>query len=264
MQNRDAAPGTDPGYLAAWARDIKVAVIFYTRLPIPTQSEIDGPALARAQRAAPVAGVVVGLAGAIVYGIAMQLSLPEVAGALLALAATALVTGALHEDGLADTADGLGGGRTREDKLRIMRDSRLGSYGALALLFSVGLRAAALSTIAHQGAVAVALLTAGVVSRAVLPAIMTRLPPARGDGLAADTGTIPSNTAASAVILATVMALLIAGPAAGIVALLAGGAAAAAVLVLAKRQLGGYTGDLLGAAQQVAETSVLLALAALA
>jgi adenosylcobinamide-GDP ribazoletransferase len=264
MPDQRSSTGRAGDRLNAWWRDLKVAAILYTRLPLEHRPAIDGPALARAQRAAPLVGAGVGLAGGFGYAAAAWFALPTPACALAALAVTVLVTGALHEDGLADTADGLGGGRTRDAKLEIMRDSRIGGYGVLALIFSVGLRAAALTALVAPAAATGALIAAGAASRGILPAVMARLAPVRDDGLAAETGRLPAETALVAAGVATVVVLVALGPPGGIVALLAGGAAAAAVMALARRQIGGYTGDLLGAVQQATETAVLLAAAALA
>ena len=264
MPDPRSPPYPAAGRLEAWRRDLKVAAILYTRLPLAHQPAIDGDALARAQWAAPAVGAGVGLAGAAGFAAAAWLGLPALACALLALAATMAVTGALHEDGLADTADGLGGGRDRAEKLEIMRDSRIGVYGVLALTIGVGLRAAALASLAQPGAAAAALICAGAVSRGAVPAVMARLAPARRDGLAAAAGRLPSETALAATGIAALVAVVALGPPAGLVAVLVGGGAAAAVMGLARRQLGGHTGDVLGAVQQAAETAVLLAAAAAA
>ncbi|MFQ5955192.1 MAG: adenosylcobinamide-GDP ribazoletransferase [Kiloniellales bacterium] len=264
MPPRRFQPRSAPGRLEAWGRDIKVAAVLYTRLPLAHPGTITGEALARAQWAAPVIGAAVGLAGAAGFAVASRLALPAAACALIALAVTVLVTGALHEDGLADTADGLGGGRGRAEKLAIMRDSRIGGYGALALIFSVGLRVAALAALAQPGAAAGALIGAGAVSRGALPAVMARLDAARQDGLAAEAGRPSAGLALAAAGVASVIALLALGPPTGVLVLLAGGVAAAAVMTLARRQLGGHTGDVLGAVQQAAEVAALLTAAALA
>src|SRR5204863_1906899 len=113
-----------------------------------------------------------------------------------AVTAGIALTGALHEDGLADTADGFGGGRDRDDKLRIMRDSRQGSFGVVALVLSIALRAAALGTIGEPIHVTLALIAAHAASRGVLPVLMHVLTPARPDGLGASAGR-PSRTAAN-------------------------------------------------------------------
>ena len=135
--------------------------------------------------------MLVGALGALAYWVAVRLGLlPPPVAAVLAVAAGMAVTGCLHEDGLADMADGLGGDG-RERKLAIMRDSRLGTYGACALAMSLLLRWSAITSIADAGAVALALAAAHAGSRAPLPAFMAFVAPARGDGLAAAAGTPP-------------------------------------------------------------------------
>ena len=144
-----AAPGAAPAWLAAWWVDFTTALAFLTRLPLPEPDR--PPDLARATRAMPLAGAVIGLGGAAVYGLTGALGLTPAIAGLLAVATTILLTGALHEDGLADSADGLFAGAEPARRLEIMRDSRTGAYGALALILSVGLRATALAAIAAPG-----------------------------------------------------------------------------------------------------------------
>src|SRR5262249_42945793 len=127
------------------ASDLRIAFLFSTRLPLAHEAAIDGNAVARATWAGPLAGACIGLVGALVYWLAFWAGLPPLPAAALSLAATVTLTGALHEDGLADAADGLGGGATAEQKLAIMRDSRIGSYGACALVLSLLLRASAVA-----------------------------------------------------------------------------------------------------------------------
>src|SRR5260370_12044026 len=130
------------------AADSKDGILFVTRLPVPHSAPVDSGDVAHASWAFPVAGALVGSAGALTYAIASGIRLPPALAAALALGATLLITGCLHEDGLADTADGLGGGRDRARKLEIMRDSRLGTYGACALMMSLLLRWTALAAMA--------------------------------------------------------------------------------------------------------------------
>ena len=111
-----------------WLSDFAGALRFFSRLPIPGPMETDD--FRRSLRLAPLAGALLGLAGGLVFVAALGLRLPAAAAALLALGFGALVTGALHEDGLADVADGFGGGLTRDRKLEIMKDSRIGAFGA--------------------------------------------------------------------------------------------------------------------------------------
>ncbi|MGQ9365574.1 adenosylcobinamide-GDP ribazoletransferase [Azospirillum sp. ST 5-10] len=256
------ATAAAPSRFAARLDDLALAVVFLTRLPLRLRRTPGDDALGRAMGWFPLVGAAVGALGAAAYALAAAANLPPPVAALLALGTTVWVTGALHEDGLADVADGFGGGRDRARKLEIMRDSRIGSYGALALLLVLGLRAAALAALAAPAAVAAALVSAGACSRAVLPVLARTMPPARRDGLAATQGRPPVGSAVLAVLLAALLALAGAGAAAPVV-VLAAALAAAAVGGLASRQVGGYTGDVLGSAQQAAEVAGLLVLVAL-
>ncbi len=257
----DPRPAAAATRLDDWVRDLKVAAIFFTRVPIAHAGRLTLADLARAWRCVPLVGAAIGAAGGVVFAIAHLLGLPPLAAALLALATTALVTGALHEDGLSDFADALGG-RDAAQRLDIMRDSRIGAFGALALIFSVGLRAAALASMAEPGEGFLALVAAHALSRAALPAVMTALPAARRDGLGADTGAPERPALALALGVAAVLALAALGIGPGVAAMLAGCMAAMAITGMARRLVGGYTGDILGAVQQAAETAILLAITA--
>jgi len=248
--------------LAALALVVKIALIFLTRLPLPHAGAITGEDLARATWANPIAGAVIGAAGGLVYALAFQLGLTPLLCGLLAVAATILLTGALHEDGLGDVADGFGGAFERERKLAIMRDSRIGTYAGLALILSVAIRAAALAAIAAPGAVAASLIAAHAGARATIPLFMRSFPLAKAEGLAAYAGEPPRASVATALVLGLLVSVLALGGA-GLVALLAGACAAFVMGAIALRQIGGYTGDVLGAAEQLAEAAVLIAAAAL-
>jgi adenosylcobinamide-GDP ribazoletransferase len=249
--------------LADLIHDCKVALAFLTRLPVRERRAWPDVDLAASVPWFPLVGALIGLAGGVGYALAVWLGLPRWPAAAIALATTIWLTGALHEDGLADLADGFGGGRTREDKLRIMRDSRIGSYGAIALVLTLLARAGALAALGAPWAVGTALVAAGAVSRAALPPLMATLPKARADGLAAGAGRPHPLRAGAAVLVAGLIAIVLLGPAAS-AALLGGAGGALAVALLTKRQIGGYTGDVLGATQQFAEIGLLLgALAAL-
>ena len=225
------------------------AVTLLTRLPAGTLATAI-PSPDRCVWAYPLVGALIGLAGAIVMAGALATGLPQPVAAIWALAATVLITGGLHEDGLADTADGFGGGRTAERKLAIMRDSRIGSFGALALVFGLVLRALALAVAPHP---VQALVLAGALGRGamVLPLLLQR--PARPDGLAHALHTGRRSTALAALVLAALPALW--SPLAGCAALAAG----LVIAALSARQIGGYTGDTLGAAEQLAECAALSA-----
>jgi adenosylcobinamide-GDP ribazoletransferase len=249
--------------LASIATDIRIAMSLSTILPVGPAKKIESGEVARASWALPVAGLVVGLAGAVVYAIAHRIGLPNGAAAVLALAATILVTGALHEDGLADTLDGLGGGKSREQKLEIMRDSRIGTYGACALILSTTLRWSALAAIAEPMAVTATLLVAHAAARAALPAFMSLVPPARSDGLSAGAGQPPAQSAIIAVGLGVLCLVVGFGPGKAIMALILLSVSALIWGFIATRQIGGQTGDILGALEQAGEIAVVLMAAAL-
>jgi adenosylcobinamide-GDP ribazoletransferase len=185
--------------------------------------------------------------------------------ALLAVAAGLGLTGALHEDGLADVADGFGGGASRERKLEIMRDSRIGTYGVLALIVMVGLKTTAFAILAAQSvwlAFAV-ILAAAAMSRVAPAGILYLLAPARRDGLSLEAGRPGRGTMLQALALATVISVVVLSPVSvlfGLIAVpLAGLAGLGAVVWLARRQIGGQTGDVAGASQVVSEAAILLA-----
>src|SRR5579875_2804121 len=235
-----------------WPADLRVAARFFTCLPLGGESETGHDAVASGLRAWPLVGLVVGLFGGFAYAVASRLGLAPIPSALLALLMTVCTTGAFHEDGLADFADGLGG-RDLEHRLAIMRDGRIGAFGAIALLFSLGLRAGALAQIASPAAAAA--------SRGLAPILALTLMPARPDGLGVMLDALRQETVVAAVAVGTLAVLLILGLGAGLVALALGLAGVAAIGTLAQQRLGGYTGDVLGAAQQVAEIVILLAAA---
>ncbi len=249
--------------VGGWIADFRRASGFLTRLPIGPITPDDDGSLADASRAFPLVGLVVGLAGGLVYLIATTLGVPALPAAVLAVAGQAGLTGALHEDGLADLADGLAGGGTVERRLEIMRDSRIGAVGAVTLILLLTGRVAAVAELASPGLAVAALVAAGAVSRAGLVWLMALLPAARPDGLGAAAGAPAHDRAWMASAIAAAAALLLLDLGAGIVALALAAAAAAGVGLLARRQHGGITGDVLGAAQQASELACLLTAAAI-
>ncbi|MBZ9812828.1 adenosylcobinamide-GDP ribazoletransferase [Mesorhizobium sp. CA7] len=236
--------------------DIGLSLVFFTRLRLPS-GDFGGRSLADAIWAAPFAGLAVAIIGALIYAIAYSLGLASGPAAALTLAATMLVTGCLHEDGLSDIADGFWGGRTRDRKLEIMRDSRIGAYGAAALGLSLLIRWSALSELAGPGHVFLALLAAHAGSRGLFGAFMHLLPPARSDGLSANAGTVTAETAVIGAALGAV-ALLALGLGGAIAALILLGLIFMAFRALCLSQIGGQTGDTIGALQQLGEIAVLL------
>jgi adenosylcobinamide-GDP ribazoletransferase len=244
--------------------DVKTALQFLTRLPVRAPPGAGMGGVAQAAWAFPLVGLVVGMAGAVTFALAEEVGLPPAIAAILAIAATILLTGALHEDGLADLFDALGGHAGRARALEIMRDSRIGTYGTLALLVSLSLRATALATLAHPWAAGTALVVAGCTSRALMALLMAVQQPARTDGLGAAAGRVTTMRAVLAGLLAA--ASLLACPSLAS----AGTVLAASILAFllterwTRRRLGGFTGDTAGATQQLCETACLLALAATA
>ncbi len=238
--------------------DLKLCLAVLTRLPVRLDEATAARPLAAAAWAFPVVGLGVGIVGGAFYWLAHRLGLSPWLAAVVALAATVLATGALHEDGLADVADGFGGGRDREAKLAVMRDSRIGTYGVIALVLSFALRLGALAAIGRPSAVVATLLVAGAMSRAAIVLVMSLGAPARSDGLGFAAGRADAMTAFVAAAIAVVAGVVLTGFSAALIAAVAAAAGALIVLWLALRQIGGTTGDVLGAAQQAAEVAVLL------
>ncbi len=248
---------TNLNTLSQWAGDLMLALAFLTRLPVPVGKASSKRQLAEVAWAFPVVGLLIGgIAGlALLFG--FQLGQHPLVCGLFAIGASILATGALHEDGLADVADGFGGGHKVSDKLRIMRDSQVGSYGVLALIFSVALRIGALGGMPSPTTAVLALLAAGVISRGLVVAVMNQIDMARPDGLGAGAGK-PSNAGAlTALAIAALSVFLLLGGN-GLTVLIIAFLAAILMAWLAKRQIGGLTGDVLGAVQQVTEAAVLL------
>jgi adenosylcobinamide-GDP ribazoletransferase len=243
------------------AFDVLAALGLLTRLPIT----VDGVrATARGAAAAwawPLAGALVGLIGGLAGAAALGLGLPAGLAAALTLATQALVTGAMHEDGLADSADGLWGGWDRARRLAIMKDSHIGTYGVLALVLSLIARWSALMALLPlPGALAI-LVAVGGLSRAPMAVLMAWLPNARDGGLSHSVGRPEAATAALASVVAFGLAFGLLGAVALPAALLIAGATLA-FGAYARRRIGGQTGDILGAAQQLAEVLMLSLLAA--
>ena len=244
-----------------WLDDFKTAVAFLTRLPMPHPQGPMPANFVRAHRMFPVVGALIGaVVGLVCLGL-RSVGVPDLAAAALALGTGAILTGALHEDGLADVADGFGGGRDRAAKLEIMRDSRLGTYGALILLVSFAAKLSALAAV-PDGYVVPGLIAAHALGRGILPWMSVKLPYARNDGLARNAGQPDAATATIAVVLAVIVALLSLSWSNALFAALLAGLSGFGMAWLALRQIGGQTGDVLGGAEQVAETAILVLLAA--
>jgi adenosylcobinamide-GDP ribazoletransferase len=244
-----------------WIDDIRLATGLLTRAPLPHPDGAMPASLARAQRAFPLVGAMIGLAVGLVDRSLLAIGIPSLAAAALALGAGAAFTGALHEDGLADVGDGFGGGRDRAAKLSIMRDSRLGTYGALVLLVGFSARLSALASL-PVAAIVPGLVVAHALARAAIPVLAASMPFARDDGLGKSAGRPETASAITAVMIAVVVALLCLPAKIALLAVVVTAVGAAAMAALAWRQIGGVTGDVFGAVEQVVETAVLLVLAA--
>ncbi|MFZ1661897.1 MAG: adenosylcobinamide-GDP ribazoletransferase [Paracoccaceae bacterium] len=240
--------------------EIRMGFMILSRLPM---GEIRGPVpdMGASAWSWPIVGAVIGVLAATVHGCALGLGVPPVLAASLAILAGVMATGGLHEDGLADLADGFGGGRTRERRLEIMRDSRIGSYGALALGFSLIIRIIALSSLS-AGCAPAAIVALAIASRAPLPAALFVMPSARDDGLGRSAAQVAKRSVLVAAVLG-IAALFALGVCVGAITGAVIGLCVLALGLLAKARIGGQTGDVLGAMQQVAELSGWICLSAL-
>ena len=238
--------------------DVLTALMLLTRLPVP---QVDGARAGAAAWAYPLAGLVVGAVAALAGAAAHFSGLPSPLTALITLAVLVLSTGAMHEDGLADTADGLWGGWTVERRLEIMKDSRIGAYGVIALILTLLARWAALWLLFETGAwlATAAIVTAASLSRATMPALMATLPHARDTGLSHSVGLVLPSTAGLAIAIGVLVALIANGGAAIWVCLWAG-VLAFVMARVARQKIGGQTGDILGATQQICEIAILFSL----
>ncbi|WP_246043972.1 adenosylcobinamide-GDP ribazoletransferase [Ruegeria sediminis] len=240
--------------------DIPLALVLLTRLPLPRLPDAVFTRQAQAAWAFPLAGLAVGLLACGVGWIGLAADLSPWICAGLVLATMTFATGAMHEDGLADTADGFWGGFTPERRLEIMKDSHIGTYGVLALVLSQLLRFSAIAALIAGGAFWI-LPAAAIWSRALMPVMMAALPNARGAGLSHRVGAPPASACMAGLALALALILVVAGTSVMIPALFAT-LAAAVLAAIAKAKIGGQTGDILGATQQAAEIGFLLALSA--
>jgi len=238
--------------------ELAAAFMLLSRLPVGWVGQTHSDdAFARSVWAYPIVGATIGTIGAAVYVLSAGIGLPPSLAAICTLTGTTLATGALHEDALADMVDGFGGGRSRARKLEIMRDSRVGSFGVLALILSTAVRATAVASIAMPGKVAMALIAAAIVGRGAMIVPILVLTAARVDGLAAGLGARATARALVGLVLTGAAPFLLLPPAAATGATACAIVAAFCLSAIAWRQIGGYTGDVLGAIEVVAECVML-------
>lgn len=247
--------------------EIFVCLRFLTRIPLPFMRTIDPPQLASSMRFFGVAGGVIGALNGVALVLLSWLHLPGMMAAIITCAFGLVVTGALHEDGLADSVDGLFGGRDQLQRLLIMKDSRIGSYGTSALLIALLLRISAyiaLSNLPWQLTVLL-LAAAGAFSRAMVVDMMWATQAARSDGLSVLAGRPGRNSALFAILTAGVFTLYagaLVRADTSLFALAAAGLLTAFLRRLAMRLIGGQTGDICGAVQVIAELGMLVAIVA--
>ena len=242
-----------------WYWDLVVAGALLTRLPLPHAPKAAFERQSDSVWAFPLVGILIGLLSCIIGAISFGFGLSATITAGLMLGTSMILTGGMHEDGLADCADGFWGGYEKERRLEIMKDSQIGTYGVLALIVLTGLRWLALSAVISTGFMAV--IAAAALSRGVMPALMSALPHARGFGLSHSVGRPTQKAAFIAAALSGLFALLLIGLSA-IGTMVAVALVALGIARLAKVKIGGQTGDVLGATQVMTETAILLCLAA--
>ncbi|MCK4711718.1 MAG: adenosylcobinamide-GDP ribazoletransferase [Marinosulfonomonas sp.] len=236
--------------------DIPTALGLLSRLPVKT----GGARGAAAAWAFPVVGLILGGLAATVGWIALALGLSASLTAGMVICLQVMMTGAMHEDGLADSVDGLWGGWDKARRLEIMKDSQIGTYGVIALVLSLLLRWTALTALINAGLLFPALIAVAALSRAPMVVMMATMPQAREGGLSASVGRADMGTTWAAVGIAISVAIALLGWS-GTAAVFAVAIASVAVALIALRKIKGQTGDILGATQQVSEITALLVLA---
>jgi adenosylcobinamide-GDP ribazoletransferase len=260
------------GVLQRFLVDTACCVRFYSRIPVPALPfEADphaAPDFARIGSVVPMAGLVIAAGPALLLALSLVLGLGPWLSAALAIAALTLATGAFHEDGLADTADGFGGGATPERRLAIMRDSLIGSFGGSALVLAYALRISAVATLCERlppAAVAITLVAVAALSRTAGLVPLVLLPPARTDGTSSSVGR-PTQDAlwaagAAAVIIVAVGGVLAGTDPLGTVLMVLFAIAVSWLMTrVSNRLIGGQTGDVAGATQQLAEIAAFIGL----
>ena len=272
MGNSEAGATLDhaSGDLAQWLVDLQASIVFLTRLPIRVNAG-HLPPLAPAARAFAAVGAILGAMAAVAYYALHAAGVPSGVAVAVMLGIGVMLTGGLHEDGLADMADGFGAGATRERCLEIMRDSRIGSYGVLAVVMAFIIRWAAFAHIAASDegggwTLAGVMIAVAGLSRAAMVAVLFALPPARLEGRSAEAGRPGRSTLMQANALGLAIFVVALWPLASLWAMtitaLAGLIAVLAVIALSRRHIGGQTGDVCGGSQIASELAMIVAASA--
>lgn len=244
--------------------DLVMALRFFSRLPTGDTPH-EQPDLGRIAMALPLASVVMGIGPILLLG-GVWLGLPSYFAAALAVGAMVLIGGAMMEDSLADAADGLFGGATRERRLEILKDSRHGTYGVAALCLFLVLRVTAIGSVAAINPLAAAglWLAANIAGRSAALWVAVALPPARADGASASAGALPLSRFAIGAALAALLVFVIGAPASSLLGVILAVVVVALVALgwtgLCRRMVGGQTGDLIGAAAGLGEVAALTVL----
>lgn len=260
--NSDAEPNDSapqPGIDTSVLSDFWRAMALLSRVPLPPVGDFRPSMVARSVWCWPLVGLVLAGLALLPAMLVEMLTGNVMVFAILAVAAMVLLTGSMHEDGIADCADGFGGGLDRARKLEIMRESTVGTYAVVALILCIALRLVLLFSAAEIGQAAILFLVMAVMSRSAMPFMMRILPPARDNGLSKGAGRPDWLPILVGFAMAAAITLFLAGFAAMLAVITATVLAVLVVRTVAKRQIGGQTGDVLGATQICAELFVGIA-----
>ncbi|MCY4186159.1 MAG: adenosylcobinamide-GDP ribazoletransferase [Rhodobacteraceae bacterium] len=237
------------------ASDLAISLGLFTRIPV--KSRVEHAILGTTVWSWPIIGGMVGLVVGITAEVINSLEAPPELAALIVTTLLIFITGGFHEDGLADSFDGLWGGNTPEKRLEIMKDSRVGTFGVLSLIISIMFRWVLLTFLFESGFLVGPIIVVCVVSRSVLVPFMMILPSARKTGLSSSVGKIPHWSAVICLIISLLPIFLFLGPS-GLIPVFFGLLIILPVYFLAKKLLQGQTGDVLGMLQQLVEIGILM------
>ena len=242
------------------ARALCIAGLFFTRFPFRVKGKIEPEDLKKSGWVFPIIGALIGLIGGTVFLLCSEIGFSPGVCAILAVLSLILATGGLHEDGLADTFDGCFGGYDKTTRLNIMRDSQVGAFGIIALIFSIYLRCIVFIDLSELGLVFIGFIVSGAISRGILPLSTIFLDPARVNGMASKMGKFSPDLSLLSAGLSVVIMMLLIDVLVVIFICVVVLFAVGIFMIIVKRLLGGYTGDTLGAYQQIAEIVTLLAI----
>ena len=244
-------------------KDILLSLSFLTRIPISKDLVFERN-LMDAAWSFPLIGALVGFLGGIVALLLSYFNIPPIIISLITIGAIILLTGGLHEDGLADTADGFGSNKNPEDKINIMRDSQIGVYGTLALIIAISVKAFALTELINKDpffTCIIALIVSGALSRSTIVGIAFFLEKASETGLASFAGKPKANGAGMCFLISILFCIFLLPLTKVLAAMFLSIVTTVVIGFLSKKQINGYTGDILGTTQILSETAILIYLA---